>query len=75
VFLTHLHSDHLADLATLYVAAKYGRTTPLEVWGPSGEAADMGTAAAVQGLRQVGGASVTHIQCTTGSTTDEKCLH
>lgn len=52
VFLTHLHSDHLADLATLYVAAKYGRTTPLEVWGPSGEAADMGTAAAVQGLRQ-----------------------
>lgn len=53
VFLSHLHSDHVADLATLYVAAKYGRTTPLEVWGPIGEAPDMGTAAAVAGLRQV----------------------
>jgi phosphoribosyl 1,2-cyclic phosphodiesterase len=50
VFLSHLHSDHVA---TLYVAAKYGRTTPLEVWGPTGEAPDMGTAAAVAGLRQV----------------------
>lgn len=31
VFLTHLHSDHHADLASFYVQAMFGRTTPWEV--------------------------------------------
>lgn len=53
VFLTHLHSDHHADLATLYVGAMFGRKQPWEVWGPSGEAPEFGTAAAIEGLRQV----------------------
>lgn len=55
VFLTHLHSDHHADLATLYVGAMFGRKQPWEVWGPSGERPELGTAAAIAGLRQVCG--------------------
>lgn len=55
MFLTHLHSDHHADLASLYVGAMFGRRTPWEVWGPSGETPALGTAAAIQGLRQVRG--------------------
>lgn len=31
VFISHLHSDHIADLATLYVTAMFGRVVPLEV--------------------------------------------
>lgn len=54
VFLTHLHSDHHADLATLYVGAMFGRKQPWEVWGPSGDKPELGTAAAIEGLRQVG---------------------
>ena len=52
VFLSHLHSDHIADLASLYVGAIFGRTEPWEVWGPSGERPDLGTSAAINGLRQ-----------------------
>ncbi|KAF6254071.1 Metallo-hydrolase/oxidoreductase [Scenedesmus sp. NREL 46B-D3] len=52
VFITHLHSDHHADLASLYVGAMFGRRQPWEVWGPSGEEPQLGTAAAVEGLRQ-----------------------
>ncbi|WIA34413.1 hypothetical protein OEZ86_012748 [Tetradesmus obliquus] len=52
VFLTHLHSDHHADLASLYVGAMFGRKQPWEVWGPSGEQPQYGTAAAIEGLRQ-----------------------
>jgi ribonuclease BN (tRNA processing enzyme) len=53
VFLTHLHSDHIADLATFYVGAMFGRTAPWHVWGPSGENAATGTAHCIEGLRQV----------------------
>lgn len=31
VFLSHLHSDHHADLASLYVGAMFGRREPWEV--------------------------------------------
>jgi ribonuclease Z len=34
VFLTHLHSDHHADLASLYVGAMFGRRKPWEVCAP-----------------------------------------
>lgn len=54
VFLTHLHSDHHADLGTLYAGAMFGRKQPWEVWGPSGDKPELGTAAAISGLRQVG---------------------
>jgi ribonuclease Z len=39
VFLTHLHSDHVADLPALLLlpwAAPSERDVPLEVWGPAG---------------------------------------
>ena len=53
VFLTHLHSDHIADLATFYVGAMFGRTEPWEVWGPSSEKPELGLNASIAGLRQV----------------------
>ena len=53
VFLTHLHSDHIADLATFYAGAMFGRTEPWEVWGPSSEQPELGLNASIAGLRQV----------------------
>lgn len=46
VFLTHLHVDHMGDLASLYaVGMVRGRFTPLRVWGPSSSEPRLGTAA------------------------------
>ncbi|KAK9830412.1 hypothetical protein WJX72_011632 [[Myrmecia] bisecta] len=50
VFLSHLHSDHITDLAPLYALAS-GRSGPLQVWGPSGASPDLGTNATVAGLK------------------------
>lgn len=51
VFLTHLHTDHWADLVTLWAGGwTAGRTVPLEVWGPSGAREDMGTKYAIEHL-------------------------
>ncbi len=51
VFLTHLHTDHWGDLASLWAGGwTAGRTVPLEVWGPSGAREDMGTKYAVKNL-------------------------
>ncbi len=48
VFLTHLHTDHWGDLATLWAGGwTAGRTKPLRVWGPTGATDDMGTAYAI----------------------------
>ncbi len=48
VFLTHLHTDHWGDLATLWAGGwTAGRTGPLRIWGPKGATEDMGTAYAV----------------------------
>jgi ribonuclease Z len=45
VFASHLHTDHVGDLAPLWAGGwTGGRTVPLEVWGPSGSREDMGTA-------------------------------
>jgi ribonuclease Z len=44
VFLTHLHTDHWGDLATLWAGGwTAGRTGPLLIWGPSGATPEMGT--------------------------------
>ncbi|WIY25052.1 guanitoxin biosynthesis MBL fold metallo-hydrolase GntH [Parasedimentitalea psychrophila] len=44
VFISHLHTDHAGDLATLWVAGWInGRHTPLHVYGPSGASPDLGT--------------------------------
>lgn len=52
VFLSHLHSDHIADLVSLYALAS-NRTRPLTVYGPSGSTPELGTSAAIAALRQV----------------------
>ena len=52
VFLSHLHSDHITDLAPLYAVAN-GRQVPLEVWGPSGAVPATGTNATIEGLKAV----------------------
>ncbi len=49
VFLTHLHTDHWGDLATLWAGGwTAGRTGPLRIWGPTGATKEMGTAYAVE---------------------------
>lgn len=47
VFLTHLHYDHIADVADLWITGwMYGRREPLRVFGPPG------TAEFVDGLKR-----------------------
>ena len=49
VFITHLHTDHWGDLATLWAGGwTAGRTGPLKIWGPSGATPEMGTRYAVE---------------------------
>jgi len=49
VFLSHLHTDHWGDFASLWAGGwTAGRPVPLEVWGPSGMTDDMGTKYALE---------------------------
>ena len=51
VFISHLHTDHWADLNALWAGGwTAGRPVPLEVWGPSGATPEMGTAYAIDGF-------------------------
>ncbi len=44
IFLSHLHTDHWGDLATIWAGGwTAGRTGPLKIWGPSGATEEMGT--------------------------------
>ena len=37
LFLTHLHSDHVAGIPDLWLSGRmFGRRTPFQVWGPPG---------------------------------------
>jgi len=48
IFLSHLHTDHWGDLATIWAGGwTAGRTGPLRIWGPSGATPEMGTKFAV----------------------------
>jgi len=48
IFLSHLHTDHWGDLASLWAGGwTAGRPVPLEIWGPTGLTPDMGTAYAI----------------------------
>lgn len=50
VFITHLHSDHIADLPLIASKGwRYGRTAPLPVYGPAG------TVEMVEGFNQAYG--------------------
>ncbi len=54
VFIGHLHADHFGSLAELWIGgALMGRQKPLRVWGPSGPSEELGTAAAIEALRNV----------------------
>ena len=54
VFIGHLHADHFGSLAELWIGgALMGRQKPLRVWGPSGPTEELGTAAAVEALKNV----------------------
>jgi ribonuclease Z len=49
IFLSHLHTDHWGDLATIWAGGwTAGRTGPLNIWGPSGATKEMGTSYAVE---------------------------
>ncbi len=51
VFISHLHTDHHGDLDMLWTEGlPFGRTTPLEVYGPSAEYAALGTEKFVQSM-------------------------
>jgi ribonuclease Z len=51
IFISHLHTDHWGDLDALWAGGwTAGRPVPLEVWGPSGQTTEMGTAYAVDGF-------------------------
>ncbi len=52
VFVSHLHTDHVGDLAALWVAGWIsGRYTPLNVYGPSGARPELGTKVHVDHIR------------------------
>ena len=51
VFASHLHTDHVGDLSMLWAEGMpFGRTTPLQVYGPSGDYQALGTKAYVENL-------------------------
>ena len=53
VFVSHLHTDHWGELGALWAGGwTSGRPVPLELWGPSGQTEDMGTAYAVEHFLQ-----------------------
>jgi ribonuclease Z len=52
VFASHLHTDHVGDLATLWVAGWInGRYEPLHIYGPSGKTPELGLTAHVDHIR------------------------
>jgi len=54
VFIGHLHADHFGSLAELFIGgALMGRQKPLRVWGPNGRAPELGTAYAIQKLKEM----------------------
>ncbi len=52
VFASHLHTDHVGDVAALWVAGWLsGRYTPLHVYGPSGARPELGTKVHIDHIR------------------------
>ncbi len=52
VFASHLHTDHIGDIAALWVGGWLnGRFNPLQVWGPSGATTELGTKAHIDHIR------------------------
>lgn len=54
VFVGHLHSDHFGDLDALWVGGVIGnRQRPLRIWGPNGATEKLGTAYAVERMKEM----------------------
>jgi ribonuclease Z len=54
IFIGHLHADHFGSLGEIFIGgALMGRQKPLRVWGPSGRSPELGTAYAVQKLKEM----------------------
>jgi ribonuclease Z len=54
VFIGHLHADHFGSLAELFIGgALMGRQGPLRVWGPNGPAPELGTAYAIEKMKEM----------------------
>jgi ribonuclease Z len=54
VFIGHLHADHFGSLAEMFIGgALLGRQRPLRIWGPNGPTPELGTAYAVEKLKEM----------------------
>ena len=55
IFITHLHVDHYGSLPYVWMFGTWagGWHTPLNVYGPSGRTPEFGTAAMVEGMRDM----------------------
>ena len=54
VFIGHLHADHFGSLGELFIGgALMGRQKTLRVWGPNGRVPELGTAYAVQKMKEM----------------------
>jgi ribonuclease Z len=54
IFVGHLHADHIGSLAELFIGgALMGRQKPLRIWGPNSTAPELGTAYAVQKMKEM----------------------
>jgi ribonuclease Z len=52
VFASHLHTDHIGDVAALWVSGWLsGRYTPLHIYGPSGSRPELGIKAHIDHIR------------------------
>lgn len=52
IFASHLHSDHVGDVAALWISGWLGgRYTPLHVYGPSGSSPELGTKVHIDHIR------------------------
>ena len=54
IFIGHLHSDHFGSLGEMFIGgALMGRQRPLRIWGPTGPVPELGTAYAVQRMKEM----------------------
>jgi ribonuclease Z len=54
IFIGHLHADHFGSLGEIFIGgALMGRQKPLRVWGPNGPTAELGTAYAVEKMKEM----------------------
>jgi ribonuclease Z len=54
IFIGHLHADHFGSLGEMFIGgALMGRQKPLRVWGPTGRTPELGTAYAVQKMKEM----------------------